>query len=114
MVDLDKLLEQLGPAATPKVTERLRRFAYLLPRQIERLATEALPEEWGNDRFVLIKYLAVHVAWSIEQQHYTKSDGQLYISAGHLQTRYGTPLYLVFEPNEQQDRQPWALVSAGS
>lgn len=37
------------------------------------------------------------------------------MSAGHLQTRYGTPLYLVFSENRgQQDTAPWRLVAAGS
>src|SRR5262249_57831330 len=63
--------------------------------------------------FALKKYLAVHVAWSIEQEQFTVNDNQLVLAAGSLQTRYGTPLFLVFEPNREEDKQPWALVYAG-
>ncbi|HLW70094.1 MAG TPA: DUF3825 domain-containing protein [Candidatus Binataceae bacterium] len=114
MFDKDALVSQLGVAATAKVTERLRRFAFLPDKTIERLSAEALPEEWGNDLFVLVKYLAVHVAWSIIEGRFTQSENQIYVSAGHLQTRYGTPLYLVFEPNPQIGKQPYILVAAGS
>lgn len=114
MVSKEELLEQLGNAATPKTVDRLYRFAYIPVSTIERLAHEALAEEWGPDHFALRKYLAVHVAWSIEQGQYTFSDNQLYVAAGSLQTRYGTPLFLAFEPNREPDRQPWALVYAGA
>jgi hypothetical protein len=114
MFEKERLLGQLGTQTTAKVTERLKRFAFLHDRLIERLAAESLPEEWGMNRFVLVKYLAVHLAWSFEQDRFTHNENQLYVSAGNLQTRYGTPLYLVFEPNDMPDRQPWKLVAAGS
>lgn len=113
MVDQQQLLEQLGPSFTRSVIERLFHFAFVPAGVIQRLADEALHEEWGNENFVLLKYLAVHVAWAIEQGHYTQSGDQIYMSAGHLQTRWGTPLYLIFEPNRVVARQPWALVFAG-
>lgn len=59
------------------------------------------------------KYLAIHIPWSIDQERYTTSDNQFYVTAGHLQTRYGTPLYLVFGEN-RDPRQPWQLVTLGS
>jgi hypothetical protein len=34
-------------------------------------------------------------------------------SRRYLQTRYGTPLYLVFERNNVPDKSPWILVKAG-
>ena len=114
MVSKEELLSQLGNPATPKTVDRLYRFAYLLGSVLERLAHEALTEEWGADLFALKKYLAVHVAWSIEQGQYVFNENQLVVSAGSLQTRYGTPLYLIFEPNRQTDRQPWALTYAGA
>jgi hypothetical protein len=114
MVSQSDLLSQLGNPATPKTVDRLYRFAYLPNSIIERLAHEALNEEWGRDFFSLKKYLAVHVAWSIEQSQYSFNGEQLVLAAGSLQTRYGTPLYLIFEPNREAGRQPWALVHAGA
>ena len=114
MVTQSDLLSQLGNPATPKTVERLNRFAYLPVSIIDRLAHDALTEEWGADYFALKKYLAVHVGWSIEQGHFTFNEQQLVIAAGSLQTRYGTPLYLIFEPNREAERQPWVLKYAGA
>ncbi len=72
------------------------------------------PRNGGKDDYALEKYLAVHVAWSIEQKRYTTSPKQLIVTAGHLQTRYGTPVYLVFEKNRYAGRQPLACVHIGS
>jgi hypothetical protein len=111
----EELLEDLGSSATQKVVERFHRFAYSPPRLIDALAKEALQEEWGLEYFVLEKYLSVHVAWSIEQGRFSQSDNQFYVTAGHLQTRYGTPLYLVFERNTlSTSTRPWFLAMAGS
>jgi len=115
MFDQEDLLAQLGSAATARVTERLKRFAYIPLPVVERLASsEILTENWGPKHFVLLKYLAVNIGWSIEQGRYTHSDNQLYIAAGSLQTRYGTPVYLVFEPNKNPNQQPWILRMVGS
>jgi hypothetical protein len=114
MVSQAELLSQLGNPATPKTVDRLYRFAFLPISTIERLAQDALSEEWGREFFALKKYLAVHVAWSIEQSQYTFNGDQLVLAAGSLETRYGTPLYLIFEPNREPGRQPWALTFAGS
>ncbi len=113
MFEQETLISQLGDGLTNRVIERLHQFAFMTPAVIEKLANDALTEEWGNNRFALEKYLAVHIPWSIEQSKYTCSQNQFYVTAGHLQTRYGTPLYLVFEQNSQED-QPWRLVTAGS
>jgi len=114
MVSQEELLSQLGNPATPRTLDRLYQFAYLLPTIIEQLAHDALTEEWGRNHFVLKKYLAVHVAWSIEQNMFSWNEQQLVVATGSLQTRYGTPLYLVFEPNRVPGKQPWALVYAGA
>ncbi len=114
MVDRDELLEQLGDPLTNKVVERLHRFAVIPPKILDSLAAEALNEHWGERHFVLEKYLAVHIAWSIEQARFTTSSNQFYTTAGHLQTRYGTPLYLVFGRNERPGSTPWYLVTAGA
>ena len=107
------MLEQLGDGYTNRVVERIRRFAFFPYSVLQSLARDALNEEWGKNLFVLEKYLAVHIPWSIEQGRYTHSHNQFYVTAGHLQTRYGIPLYLVFAENNQPN-QPWRLVTAGS
>lgn len=112
-MDTETLKQQIGTPYTNQLVERLHRFAYIPTGIISQLAKDALTEEWGNNNFVLLKYLAVHVAWSIEQGKVTFGDAQFYLSAGHLQTRYGTPLYLVFEANDHASI-PWKLVKAGS
>src|SRR2546422_1866352 len=99
MFNRDDLVRQLGDPYTKNVVERFRRFAFVPPKVLDGIAREALSETWGKDNYVLEKYLAVHVPWSIEQSRYTQSANQFYTTAGHLQTRYGTPLYLVFEKN---------------
>lgn len=108
------LLAAMGSAYTNEVVARLRRLAHIPRIQLENLARAALNENWGTDWYVLEKYLAVHVAWSIEQDRYTESEDQLFVTAGNLQTRYGTPLYLVFERNANVGRQPLYCVHCGS
>lgn len=110
----DELLTALGDPYTNEVVARLRRFAHIPQGIFTTLSRDALSENWGADNYALEKYLAVHLAWSIEQQKYTTSSDQLFIAAGHLQTRYGTPIYLVFERNTNAGRQPLYCVHAGS
>jgi hypothetical protein len=110
----DELLNSLGQSQTNEVVARLRRFAHIPRIQLENLARACLHENWGNDFYVLEKYLAVHIAWAVEQERYTTSDEQLYVTAGHLQTRYGTPVYLVFERNANIGRQLLFCVHCGS
>ena len=110
----DELLEALGNSFTNEVVPRLRCLAHIPQQILSALAREALSEIWGPHDYALEKYLAVHVAWSIEQRRYTASRNQIFVTAGHLQTRYGTPLYLVFARNANQDRQPLYCVHVGS
>ena len=92
----DEMLSTLGTSLTNAVVDRLRRLAHIPEWRLAELSRAALSETWGDGNYVLEKYLSVHVAWSIEQDRYTEGDSQIYVTAGHLQTRYGTPLYLVF------------------
>lgn len=110
----EEVLASLGTSLTNEVVARLRKAAHVPRSMLENLSRSALSESWGNDLYVLEKYLAVHFAWSIEQDRFTVSDNQLFVTAGHLQTRYGTPLYLVFERNNQPERQPLYCVHVGS
>lgn len=113
MFEQTTLLDQLGDGKTNRVVERIHQFAYFPPAVLTSLSRDALNEEWGRENFALLKYLAVHIPWSIEQNRFTSSYNQFYVTAGHLQTRYGTPLYLVFEANPNRS-EPWRLVTAGS
>lgn len=110
----EELVAALGHALTNEVVPRLRRLAHIPEPMLGNLSRAALSEVWGANDYVLEKYLAVHIAWSIEQHTYTVSDNQLFVTAGQLQTRYGTPLYLVFERNENVGRQPLWCVHVGS
>lgn len=110
----EELLAALGEPFTNEVVARLRRLAHIPQSIFNELSNTALSENWGTDNYVLEKYLAVHIAWSIEQERFTASSNQLFISAGHLQTRYGTPLYIVFEKNTNVGRQPLYCVHVGS
>lgn len=116
MFQQETLLGQLGDAATNRVVERFKKFAYVRDEVIDSLAdgSMAMEELWGANNYVLHHYLAVVVPWSIEQGRYTFSGNQFYVTAGHLRTRYGSPIYLVFQPNENPGRQPWYLETARS
>jgi Domain of unknown function (DUF3825) len=114
LTNRDALLSNLGSPYTNQVVERFHRFAYVPTKVLEKLAAQSLNEEWGKKSFVLQKYLAVHVPWSIEQERFTMSDNQFYTTAGHLQTRYGTPVYLAFERNKTDPTVPWVLTWAGA
>lgn len=111
-----ELLEALGSSATNHVVERFRKFSRIPTSALNSLYGRLLHEEWGDKHFALLKYLSVQIPWSIEQERYTLSENQFYITAGQLQTRYGTPLYLVFEKNkyEGQHEPPFFCVYAGS
>jgi Domain of unknown function (DUF3825) len=110
----EDLLAALGEPYTNEVVARLRRLAHIPQAIFTELSKAALSENWGTDNYVLEKYLAVHIAWSIEQDRFTTSNNQLFVAAGHLQTRYGTPLYIVFEKNSNVGRQPLYCVHVGS
>lgn len=114
MFDKDQLLQQLGNPYTNKIVDRLYRFAFIPAEVVDAIANQGLAQAWGNNNYVLKKYLAVHIAWSIEQNKYTVGNNQFYVTAGHLQTRYGTPIYLVFAKNRNASREPYCLVTAGS
>ncbi|MFG1352354.1 DUF3825 domain-containing protein [Xanthobacter autotrophicus] len=110
----EELLVAWGEPYTNRVVERLHRFSFIPNELLEKLAEIALPENWGNHLHVLKKYLAVQIAWSIEQEQFTQRESQFYVTAGHLQTRYGTPIYLAFARNRNQNREPFYLVAVES
>jgi hypothetical protein len=115
MFDQQEMLSILGDSYTNQVVERFHKLAFVADSLLVELAEKLLlREEWGNKNYVLRKYLAVHVPWSIEQGRFTTSQNQFYVTAGHLQTRYGTPVYLVFGENSNQGKQPYSLVHVGA
>ena len=60
MFEQQELLEQLGSPYTNHVVDRFHHFAVLTPATLASLASQALSEQWGDDEYVLEKYLAVH------------------------------------------------------
>ena len=114
MTTKEELLEQLGSGYTNKVVNRLHQLIHIRDGFLQKLAKDALTEDWGADNFALEKYLAVQIPWSIEQGLFTTSGNQWYVSAGNLQTRYGTPLYIVLEKNTYSNRPPWVIKAIGS
>jgi len=96
----EEMVTVLGSSETNKSVERFKKLGFIPPQLVQSLASQALNEEWGQSHYALQKYLAVHVSWAIEQGAYTASEDQIFFAAGHLQTRYGTPLYLAFEKNK--------------
>ena len=93
--------------------ECLHNFAYIPDDKLERLAAAVLDENWGRNHWVLERYLAVHVGLAAKQERFVTHEGRMVMCAGHLQTRYGTPVYLSFEKNRQQERQPLYLQYVG-
>lgn len=93
----EELIAEFGNAKSD--VQKLNNFAFIHDDKLEILAKGALQENWGEDLFVLRKYLAVHIPMSIEQGRYIWNGEQLFVAAGSLQTRFGVPLYLAFEPN---------------
>ncbi len=68
MISREELLEQLGSPYTNQVVPRLHRFAYVpdsVLDKLDKLAKDALTEHWGASNFVLRKYIAAHLPWSI-------------------------------------------------
>jgi hypothetical protein len=112
--DLEELEAALGEPYTNKVVARLRSFAHIPQAILGSLADLALAENWGDNKYALEKYLSVQIAWSFEQRKISTAENQLYVTAGNLQTRYGTPIYLVFEKNSNPGRQPLYCVHVGS
>ena len=105
-VSHSEMIDALGSPATQNLVERLWRLVYIRDELIENLKNLSLAENWGQGNFVLKKYLAVYLAWSVENKNYVVGEGQMYFTAGHLQTRYGTPIYIVFERNQIEGMQP--------
>lgn len=66
-------------------------------------------EEWGQNNFVLLKYLAVHIRLAIEQGRYVWNAEQIVLTAGRLFSTKGVPLYVGLVRNSTPDENPWVL-----
>ncbi|HBO1956200.1 TPA: DUF3825 domain-containing protein [Pseudomonas aeruginosa] len=112
-MNLKKLQADIGSGYAQKIVKRLHDFAYIPMPVLEEIKNNALSENWGKNLQALKKYLAVNVAWSVEQGRVTFGEDQFYLTAGSLQTRYGTPLYLVFMAGDEEGKAPWKLIKGG-
>lgn len=87
----------------------LFRFCFVPGGRLSLLRERALGESWGQNHFVLLKYLATHVRLAIEQGCYAWNGPQIVMAAGGLGTDEGAALFLGMVPNETPDENPWVL-----
>jgi len=87
----------------------LFRFSFVPGGRLGLLRDLAVPEEWGQKEFVLLRYLAVHLRLAIEQERYVWNGDQIVLSAGRLTTPTGAPLYVGIVRNQTPGENPWVL-----
>jgi len=113
-VQIESDLTMLFDGEWQGTVESLHKAAWIPQDKLARLSTAVLEENWGRNRWVLKKYLAIYVGLAITQRRFAYHEGRLVLSAGHLQTRYGTPVYLSFEKNNRPEfTQPLYLQYVG-
>jgi|GEM_PF-1039959 len=84
-------------------------FCFVPAGRLAFLRDLAVEEDWGDNGTVLLKYLAVNVRLAIEQGVYVWNGDQLVMTAGHLTTPAGTPIYLGLVRNQDPDQNPWVM-----
>jgi hypothetical protein len=89
--------------------QSLFNFCFVPGGRLHLLKDLAVPEDWGDNNFVLLKYLAVHLRLAIEQGSYVWNADQIVVTAGRLMTPAGTPIYVGIVPNQNQNENPWVL-----
>jgi hypothetical protein len=89
--------------------QSLFQFCFVPGGRLSLLKELTPEEEWGQNNFVLLKYLAVHVRLSIEQGCYAWNGEQIVLTAGRLTSLKGVPLYIGLVPNSTPDENPWVL-----
>lgn len=89
--------------------QSLFQFCFVPGGRLSLLRESALEEEWGVNQFVLLKYLAVHVRFALEQGRYVWNGDQIVMTAGRLATSAGIPLYLGLVRNSTPDENPWVM-----
>lgn len=107
----DQVLAAFGPDFLS--IESLFDFCHVPPALIDQIRQLAQPEDWGSKRFVLLKYLAVHVRLAIEHGLYAWNKDQIVLRSGQLVTAAGLPIYLGLARNAKPDANPWALSWVG-
>ncbi len=89
--------------------QSLFQFCFVPGGRLNLLKELTPVEEWGQNNFVLLKYLAVHVRLAIEQGRYVWNGDQIVLAAGRLVSTKGMPLYLGLVRNSTPDENPWVL-----
>src|SRR5262245_4462394 len=89
--------------------QSLFQFCFVPGGRLSLLKELAPAEEWGQNNFVLLKYLAVHVRLAIEQGRYVWNGDQIVLAAGRLTSVKGMPLYLGLVRNSTPEENPWVL-----
>jgi hypothetical protein len=89
--------------------QSLFQFCFVPGGRLSLLEESTGEEEWGANNFVLLKYLAVHVRLAIEQGRMVWNGEQIVLTAGHLTTPKGVPIYVGLVRNSTPDENPWVL-----
>lgn len=89
--------------------QSLFQFCFVPGGRLSLLKELTPVEEWGQNNFVLLKYLAVHIRLSIEQGRYVWNGDQIVLTAGRLFSIKGVPLYLGLVRNSTPNENPWVL-----
>ncbi|MSR62303.1 MAG: hypothetical protein EXS08_07655 [Planctomycetes bacterium] len=89
--------------------QSLFQFCFVPGGRLSLLKELTPVEEWGQNNFVLLKYLAVHIRLSIEQGRYVWNGDQVVLTAGRLFSTKGVPLYLGLVRNSTPNENPWVL-----
>ena len=103
----DQLLADFGEEYLS--IQALFQFCFVPGGRLNLLKELTPEEEWGQNNFVLLKYLAIHVRLAIEQDRYVWNGDQIVLTAGKLTTPKGIPLYLGIVRNSTPDENPWVL-----
>ena len=103
----DELLADFGDEYLS--IQSLFQFCFVPGGRLSLLKELTPVEEWGQNNFVLLKYLAVHVRLAIEQGRYVWNGDQIVLTAGRLSSTKGMPLYLGLVQNSTPDENPWVL-----
>jgi len=89
--------------------QSLFQFCFVPGGRLNLLKELTPVEEWGQNNFVLLKYLAVHIRIAIEQGRYIWNGDQIVLAAGRLSSTKGMPLYLGLVRNSTPNENPWVL-----
>jgi hypothetical protein len=104
---LEQLLADFGEEYLS--IQSLFQFCFVPGGRLSLLKELTPVEEWGQNNFVLLKYLAVHIRLAIEQQRFAWNGDQIVLAAGRLTSIKGMPLYLGLVRNSTPNENPWVL-----